>query len=47
MAKILYRMKIGCQWHTILNEFGSDQTCHRRFQTWERTVVFKRFINSF
>ncbi|WP_032927055.1 transposase, partial [Leptospira santarosai] len=36
MTGIIYRMKTGCQWRAIPNEFGSGQTCHRRFQEWER-----------
>ncbi|MFA4794892.1 IS5 family transposase [Leptospira kirschneri] len=42
MTGIIYRMKIGCQWRAIPNEFGSGQTCHRRFQEWERAGVFKK-----
>ncbi|WP_155722417.1 transposase [Leptospira weilii] len=26
---------MDCQWRAIPNEFGSGQTCHRRFQEWE------------
>ncbi|WP_322621767.1 transposase, partial [Leptospira borgpetersenii] len=36
MAGIIYRMKTGCQWRAIPSNFGSGQTCHRRFQEWER-----------
>ncbi|EJP05781.1 hypothetical protein LEP1GSC007_1800 [Leptospira interrogans serovar Bulgarica str. Mallika] len=46
MAGIIYRMKTGCQWRAIPNEFGSGQTCHRRFQEWERAGVFKKIYNS-
>ncbi|EMN02491.1 transposase, IS4 family [Leptospira noguchii str. 2007001578] len=42
MTGIIYRMKTGCQWRAIPNEFGSGQTCHRRFQEWERAGVFKK-----
>ncbi|EMY76935.1 transposase, IS4-like family protein [Leptospira weilii serovar Ranarum str. ICFT] len=35
-------MKTGCQWCAIPKEFGSGQTCHRRFQEWERAGVFKK-----
>ncbi|WP_258536458.1 transposase [Leptospira noguchii] len=43
---IIYRMKTGCQWRAIPNEFGSGQTCHRRFQEWERAGVFKKIYKS-
>nr|WP_230857228.1 transposase [Leptospira interrogans] len=46
MAGIIYRMKTGCQWRAIPNEFGSGQTCYRRFQEWERAGVFKKIYNS-
>ncbi|WP_230848568.1 transposase [Leptospira kirschneri] len=46
MADIIYRMKTGCQWRAIPNEFGSGQTCHRRFQEWERVGVFKKIYSA-
>ncbi|EMF81742.1 hypothetical protein LEP1GSC188_2275 [Leptospira weilii serovar Topaz str. LT2116] len=46
IAGILYRMKTGCQWRAIPNDFGSGQTCHRRFQEWERAGVFKKISKS-
>ncbi|WP_230456575.1 IS5 family transposase [Leptospira borgpetersenii] len=46
MAGIIYRMKIGCQWRAIPSNFGSGQTCHRRFQEWERAGVFKKIYKS-
>ncbi|ULH27828.1 IS5 family transposase (plasmid) [Leptospira weilii] len=46
MAGIIYRMKTGCQWRAIPNDFGSGQTCHRRFQEWERAGVFKKIYKS-
>uniref|UniRef100_UPI0039C8F6A2 transposase n=1 Tax=Leptospira interrogans TaxID=173 RepID=UPI0039C8F6A2 len=41
-AGIIYRIKTGYQWRTISNEIGSGQTCHRRFQKWERVGIFKK-----
>jgi len=32
MDNILYVLRTGCQWKMIPKEFGSDSTCHRRFQ---------------
>ncbi|WP_193338941.1 IS5 family transposase [Leptospira borgpetersenii] len=46
MAGIIYRMKTGCQWRAIPSNFGSGQTCHRRFQEWERAGVFKKVYKS-
>ncbi|WP_242602903.1 IS5 family transposase [Leptospira noguchii] len=46
MSGIIYRMKTGCQWRAIPNELGSGQTCHRRFQEWERAGVFKKIYKS-
>ncbi|WP_230457544.1 IS5 family transposase [Leptospira borgpetersenii] len=46
MAGIIYRMKTGCQWRAIPSNFGSGQTCHRRFQEWERAGVFKKIYKS-
>jgi transposase len=40
MAGILYRLKTGCQWKALPNEFGSGSTCHLRFQQWVKLGVF-------
>ena len=40
MAGILYRLKTGCQWKALPNDFGSGSTCHLRFQKWVRLGVF-------
>ena len=29
---ILYILRTGCQWKMLPKEYGSDSTCHRRFQ---------------
>jgi transposase len=44
MTGILYRLRTGCQWRAIPPEFGSGQTCHRRFQEWERQGVFEKLF---
>jgi transposase len=41
MGGIIYRLRTGCQWRAIPPAFGSGQTCHRRFQEWERQGVFE------
>ena len=40
LAGILYRLRTGCQWKALPNEFGSGSTCHLRMQQWARAGVF-------
>jgi transposase len=40
MAGILYRLRTGCQWKALPNDFGSGSTCHLRFQKWVELGVF-------
>ncbi len=40
MAGILYRLRTGCQWKALPNDFGSGSTCHLRFQRWVELGVF-------
>jgi putative transposase len=40
MAGILYRLKTGCQWKALPNDFGSGSTCHLRFQKWVQLGIF-------
>jgi len=40
MAGVLYRLRTGCQWKALPDEFGSGSTCHRRFQEWVKLGVF-------
>jgi len=44
MSGIAYRLRTGCQWRAIPREFASGQTCHRRFQEWERQGVFQKLF---
>lgn len=44
LGGIIYRLRTGCQWRAIPREFGSGQTCHRRFQEWERAGVFQKMF---
>jgi putative transposase len=34
LAGIVYRLRTGCQWKALPQDFGSGSTCHRRFQEW-------------
>lgn len=40
MSGILYRLRTGCQWDAIPQEFGSGSTCYRRFVEWRQVGVF-------
>jgi transposase len=40
-AGVVYRLKTGCQWRALPDEFGSGPTCHRRFSQWVEAGVFK------
>lgn len=41
MSGIIFRLRTGCQWKAIPRQFGSGATCHRRFQSWCATGVFR------
>ena len=38
---ILYVLRTGCQWKMPPKEYGSGSTCHRQFQEWIVSDVFK------
>jgi len=43
MDGILYVLRTGCQWKILLpKEYGSGSTCHRRFQQWVQSDIFKK-----
>ena len=39
---ILYVLRTGCQWKMLPKEYGSNSTCHRRFQKWNSADIFKK-----
>ena len=39
---ILYVLRTGCQWKMLPKEYGSGSTCHRRFQQWVQSNIFKK-----
>jgi transposase len=43
IAGILYRLRTGCQWKAIPDEFGSGSTLHRKMQQLERSGAWKKF----
>lgn len=42
MDGIVYILRTGCQWKMLPKEYGSGSTCHKRFQQWIKTGVFKK-----
>ena len=39
---IMYVLRTSCQWKMLPKEYGSGSTCHRRFQQWSTSKVFKK-----
>ena len=37
---IIYRMRTGCQWNQLPQEFGDDAIIHRTMQRWEALGIF-------
>jgi len=44
LAGVVYRLRTGCQWKALPEQFGSGSTCHRRFQEWVREDVFTKLF---
>jgi transposase len=42
MDGILYILRTGCQWKMLPSEYGSGSTCHRRFQEWVQSDIFRK-----
>jgi putative transposase len=38
---IIFRLRSGCQWNKLPQEFGDDSSIHRWFQRWSRNGVFE------
>jgi putative transposase len=39
---IIFRLRSGCQWNHLPNEFPDDSSVHRTFQRWEQNGVLDR-----
>ncbi len=37
---VIFRLRSGCQWNQLPNEFPDDSSVHRTFQRWELNGVF-------
>ena len=44
---ILWILRSGARWQDLPREYGSDTTCHRRLQDWQREGVWKRIWLAF
>src|SRR4051794_19983963 len=45
LAGVIYRLRTGCQWKAIPDDFGSGSTCHRRFNEWVRMGIPERLYD--
>ena len=39
---IIFRLRTGCPWNQLPQQFGDDSTVHRHFQRWGELGVFAR-----
>ena len=39
---ILWILRSGARWQDLPREYGSDTTCHRRLQDWQKEGVWER-----
>lgn len=39
---IIFRLRSGCQWNQLPNEFPDDSSVHRTFQRWEHNGILDR-----
>ena len=39
---IIFRLRSGCQWNQLPNEFPDDSSVHRTFQRWKHNGVLDR-----
>ena len=43
---ILWILRIGARWHDMPERYPPYQTCHRRFQQWVRSGVFRQVLEA-
>ena len=41
---VLWVLRTGAPWHDLPRRYPAYQTCHRRFQRWQRTGVLERVL---
>ena len=44
---MLYVLRTGVPWHDLPERYGPYQTCHRRFQQWQRSGVLEGILWAF
>jgi len=44
---ILWVLRTGARWQDLPREYGSDTTCHRRLQDWQKEGVWDRIWRTF
>ena len=44
---ILWVLRSGARWHEMPSRYGSDSTCHRRLQQWQKQGVWERLWTAF
>jgi len=42
---ILWVLRTGAPWHDLPDRYPPYQTCHRRFQQWQRDGTLTRLLN--
>jgi transposase len=43
---ILWILQTGARWQDLPSSYPSYQTCHRRFQQWEREGIMRRIVEA-
>src|SRR5258706_10449177 len=41
---VFWVLRTGAPWHDLPSRYPSYQTCHRRFQHWQRTGLLRRLL---
>ena len=41
---VLWVLRTGAPWHDLPDRYPPYQTCHRRFQAWQRTGILERVL---
>src|SRR5450432_3109758 len=43
---VLWVLRTGAPWHDLPRRYPPYQTCHRRFQQWQRSGLFERLLQT-
>ena len=46
MNGVLWVLRTGAPWHDLPTRYPPYQTCHRRFQQWQRSGLFERLLQT-